>query len=268
VNTRFTHRAFPQRTLALGGGVIAYYYTDNRYRIVNAVAGPESYALRIIHSNNYPERTEPAAQHNPDVTCKCGSAARRKMLFDQFRSEAAANNQNILFLETGTLCQDAPYFNIIQKGSEQIGLFGLTLTRSTIACNDSIAVAQSQVTTLRAAGCSKIVALNHVGYGVDRQIAQQVDDIAIILGNHTHTPLLPAGSIVLPLGVTRHGPYATLVRRADNSIQTVIVSDWGWDKWIGDFTVGFDAAGLIASISGTVHPVWTVDQWDSKSVGQ
>lgn len=161
---------------------------------------------------------------------------------------------------------------IIEKGGEKIGIFGLTPPDTAVLSNvgsdiafgtDVVAIATAQVQALQAAGCTKIIGLTHVGFQLDQQIAQQVDGIDLIVGGHTHTPLLPDTMLTTPLGVSRQGAYPTntetpthVVLRADGTLKTVIVTDWEWGKWVGDITLGFDATGAITSVNGIVHPVW------------
>ncbi len=156
---------------------------------------------------------------------------------------------------------------IINKGggsSRNIGLFGLTPPDTGILSNpgagvtfgtDLIAIAQAQVDALKAAGAQHIIALTHVGYPVDRQIAQGVRGIDVIVGGHSHTPLLPTTNPPSPVGVASQGPYPTIEKDPDNK-DVVIVTDWEWGKWLGDITVGFDATGAVSVISGVIRPVW------------
>jgi len=156
---------------------------------------------------------------------------------------------------------------IINKGgptSRPIGIFGLTPPDTGILSNagagvtfgtDVVAIAQAQVDALKAAGAQHIIGLTHVGYPVDQQIANGVTGIDLIVGGHSHTPLLPTVSPPSPVGVATQGPYPTIVNVAGRN-STVIVTDWEWGKWLGDITLGFDATGVVSVISGVIRPVW------------
>lgn len=156
---------------------------------------------------------------------------------------------------------------IINKGggsSRNIGIFGLTPTDTGILSNpgagvtfgtDLITIAQAQVNALKAAGAQHIIALTHVGYPVDREIAKNVRGIDVIVGGHSHTPLLPTVNPPSPVGVASQGPYPTIEKDPDNK-DVVIVTDWEWGKWLGDITLGFDASGAVSVISGVIRPVW------------
>lgn len=156
---------------------------------------------------------------------------------------------------------------IINKGgatSRPIGIFGLTPPDTGILSNpgagvtfgtDLIAIAQAQVSALKADGAQHIIALTHVGYPVDRQIAAGVRGIDAIVGGHSHTPLLPTTNPPSPVGVASQGPYPAIVKDPDGK-DVVIVTDWEWGKWLGDVTLGFDAGGAVSVISGVIRPVW------------
>jgi 5'-nucleotidase len=154
---------------------------------------------------------------------------------------------------------------IITKGSgKKIGVFGLTPPDTGILANtgagitfgtDLVAIAQAQVDALKAEGAEVIIGLTHVGYTADLQIAAGVRGINLIIGGHSHTPLLPTVNPPTPLGIATAGPYPTLVNDPDGK-QVVVCTDWEWGKWLGDMTLGFDAAGGVVEITGVIRPVW------------
>jgi 5'-nucleotidase / UDP-sugar diphosphatase len=174
---------------------------------------------------------------------------------------------------------DTPDGNLGQRtiittaSNEKIGIFGLTTPDTGILSSpsnavtfatDLAAVAQAQVNALVAAGCTKIIALTHLGYEVDLNLAQNTRGIDVIVGGHSHTPLIPDHQTSLPLGVTRVAGYPTVVKDLDDN-HVAVVTDWEWGKWVGDLVVGFDAEGRITSVAsaasgsavtGAIHPVW------------
>jgi len=155
--------------------------------------------------------------------------------------------------------------NIVKTfGATKVGIFGLTTPETTELSNpgatvsfaDPVATANAQVAALQAQGCNIIVALSHLGYNADIALAAAVNGIDIIVGGHTHTPLRPAGD-TRPIGPASAGTYPTL-QATPNGGQTLIVTAWEWGKWMGDLTVGFDAAGEMdtAGITARILPVW------------
>lgn len=156
-------------------------------------------------------------------------------------------------------------WTIKDVGGKKIGIFGVTTPETKVSSSpgpntdfeDPIMAAARIVPLLRAAGAEVVIALTHIGYTFDLQLAAQVAGIDLIVGGHSHTPLLPDDTTTLgPVGITRQGPYPTLVN-APGGKQIPVVTDWEWGKWVGDLSLGFDsAAGTVAVISGTIHPVW------------
>ncbi|HEU5089508.1 MAG TPA: 5'-nucleotidase C-terminal domain-containing protein, partial [Roseiflexaceae bacterium] len=147
---------------------------------------------------------------------------------------------------------------------QKIGVFGLTTTDTPILSspsakvhfNDHVAAATAQVAALQGAGVNKIICLSHLGYSVDLALAAAVPGIDVIVGGHSHSPLLP-DAFAEPVGVNRVGPYPDVVTRGDSTM-CVVVTDWEWGKWLGDITIDFDlATGNVAGFSGNIiHPVW------------
>jgi len=105
-------------------------------------------------------------------------------------------------------------YKIFNKGGIKVGVFGLGiklegLVNSAMYGNtivsDPIAVAKEMVQELNAKQCDLIVCLSHLGYDYgdapypsDVRLAQEVSEIDVILGGHTHTfmdePLLLTNS--------------------------------------------------------------------------
>jgi 5'-nucleotidase len=155
--------------------------------------------------------------------------------------------------------------NIVKTMSpsgEKIGIFGLTTEDTAILSSpgagvtftNAQAAAQAQVTALTTAGATKIILLSHLGYSADLALAAAVSGIDVIIGGHSHTPLVPNG-FTQPIGVTPVAAYPQTVTAPDGN-PVVVTTDWEWGKWIGDMVVGFDASGIVSEVTGTIRPVW------------
>ncbi len=94
-----------------------------------------------------------------------------------------------------------PYI-VVDVGGVKVGIVGLT-TESTawssnpgpnIKISDAIATAQSVVAQLSAQGVNIIVALTHLGWDRDLELARAVVGIDVVVGGHSHTypPTYPA----------------------------------------------------------------------------
>ena len=87
---------------------------------------------------------------------------------------------------------------IIEANGVTVGIFGLTTTSiGRLASKDTMAnievvdaaeVAREEVAALESQ-VDLIIALTHVGFDADKQLAQEVDGIDLIVGGHSHTRL-------------------------------------------------------------------------------
>jgi len=158
---------------------------------------------------------------------------------------------------------------VIMPSGEKIGIVGLTTVETTNIASPSAAITfgseyadivNAQAAILRTTGgCKTVIALTHIGYAADILLAPLLTGVNIIVGGHSHTPLLPDPDPVgapQPFGATRVAVYPRVITGADNK-SVVVVQDWEWAKWIGDLVIGFDANGEVTTVaSGVIKPVW------------
>jgi len=52
---------------------------------------------------------------------------------------------------------------------------------------DEVTAVQEEVDQLISRGVTKIIALGHAGFGVDKDIAEQVKGVDVVIGGHTNT---------------------------------------------------------------------------------
>ena len=134
-------------------------------------------------------------------------------------------------------------YAIVEVGGEKIGIIGITTEDVDILSSpgpnvkilpalDSLKAA---VAELSDQGINKIIALTHVGYEVDKQLAAQVDGVDIIVGGHSHTCL----------GDVKHsaGPYPTVVNSPSGQ-PVLVVQACSKLKYMGRLNVTFDANGV------------------------
>lgn len=102
----------------------------------------------------------------------------------------------------------------------RLGVFGLTAPFDGLYEGfglhfpDALETTRAMVAKLKAAGCGVIIALSHLGLADDRQMAEQVPGIDVIIGAHTHD-LLPQGEIVANVLIAQTGEYAQALGRVD-----------------------------------------------------
>ncbi|WP_142383415.1 5'-nucleotidase C-terminal domain-containing protein [Bacillus sp. V3-13] len=122
---------------------------------------------------------------------------------------------------------------------EKVGIFGLTTEETSFLANPSDDVvfenamekAEETVTALEGEGVNKIIALSHLGYNVDQDLAETVDGIDVIVGGHSHTKLTTP----------------EVVQKAE---PTLIVQANEYLYYLGLLDVSFDEAGVIKSHNG------------------
>ncbi|WP_084820228.1 5'-nucleotidase C-terminal domain-containing protein [Mesobacillus campisalis] len=122
---------------------------------------------------------------------------------------------------------------------EKVGIFGLTTPDTAILANPSddilfenaVEKAKETVAALEEQGINKIVALSHLGYAPDQQLAAEVDGVDLIVGGHSHTTLTG------PVLVEKEEP-------------TVIVQANEYLNYLGLVNVTFDDSGVVTEYNG------------------
>jgi 5'-nucleotidase len=140
-------------------------------------------------------------------------------------------------------------FDVFLFDGEVVGVFGLTTETTTTASspgNDvvfepAVRRAQSVVAMLERQGVNKIVAVTHLGYSEDLQLAAAIGGIDVIVGGHSHTQL---GAEL---------PYPTWVTSATGE-PVAVVTDGEWGQMLGRLDVVFDSAGRVTSATGELVP--------------
>ena len=154
---------------------------------------------------------------------------------------------------------------VLTVNGEKIGLIGLTTPDTaslskpgaTVVFNDPVTSAQAAVDALQAQGVNKIVALTHLGYSVDTDLATRVKGIDVIIGGHSHTfiyqPTDPIQFQNPPYGkygpLTPAGPYPTVMKDPNGDTVVVTTANY-WDTLLGKLQVTFDSQGKLSSFSG------------------
>lgn len=123
---------------------------------------------------------------------------------------------------------------------EKIGIFALT-TEDTVGLSspgDNISFmdyktsAGNAVQALQTLGINKIIAVSHLGYSVDQQLAVEVAGIDVIVGAHSHTKL-----------------EAPVVLNEDTE-PTLIVQTGEYGTYLGELDVNFNDGGVITTYNG------------------
>ncbi|MDP5305640.1 bifunctional metallophosphatase/5'-nucleotidase [Paracoccus spongiarum] len=110
-----------------------------------------------------------------------------------------------------------------------------------IIFSDDIDSLKGDVQELTEAGVDKIIALNHVGYRRDQQIAAQVPGLDAVIGGHSHTLLGDMDGA--------EGPYPTMVAGPDGT-EVPVAQAYSYSKYLGHLVLTFDDDGKLISAEG------------------
>ncbi|NXD67314.1 5NTD nucleotidase, partial [Eolophus roseicapillus] len=111
---------------------------------------------------------------------------------------------------------------------------------------DEIEALQVQVNELTAMGVNKIIALGHSGFTVDKNIAQKVKGVDIVIGGHTNTFLYTGTP---PSTEQPAGPYPFVVD-SDDGRKVPVVQAYAYGKYLGYLNVTFDKKGNVVEAVG------------------
>ncbi|MEK4324912.1 S-layer homology domain-containing protein [Paenibacillus sp. FSL R7-0312] len=131
---------------------------------------------------------------------------------------------------------------------EKIGIFGLT-TEDTVGLSspgdkiifkNHIESAKKTVEALEAQGINKIIAVTHLGYTVDQELAKAVPGIDIIVGGHSHTKVDNPPTPIVNVGTGKN---------------VLIVQTGEYSQFLGELDVTFDKDGEIKTYKGKLLDV-------------
>ncbi|MEB3283056.1 MAG: 5'-nucleotidase C-terminal domain-containing protein [Lyngbya sp.] len=158
------------------------------------------------------------------------------------------------------VASDSPLSGLIKPwivkevNGQKIGILGLTTEETALLSSpgegvnftDKVEAAKKAVSELQKQGVNKIIALTHLGFSHDKELARKVDGIDIIIGGHSHTPLgnMPGANEPYPV-----------VEKTPNGDTVLLVTDWEWGKYLGDLQVNFDNKGRLINWEGSPHAV-------------
>ncbi|KAF9265140.1 Metallo-dependent phosphatase [Marasmius fiardii PR-910] len=141
----------------------------------------------------------------------------------------------------------APY-HIFEK--QQLAVIGVTTQTTSFISSpgkgtqflDPIKAVQDTADHIRGnTDVKRIVAMTHIGYDLDKEMAQKTRGIHLIVGGHSHTLL---GNMTGALG-----PYPTIEKNLDGE-EVFVVTSYRWGEYLGYLDVSFDHTGKIVAYTG------------------
>ncbi len=159
---------------------------------------------------------------------------------------------NAVFPETTPLAQQIKSSVILERNGRKIGIIGAltqdvkieTIHAKEIKLLPLLQTIQAEVDNLKKQQVDIIILLSHIGFNNDKSIAQQINDIDVIVGGHTHTLLSNN-----PQEKEANGSYPTVVQNP-NGKPVLIVSTGMGGQHIGNLAVTFNRQGEIKSYTG------------------
>ncbi|MNO22443.1 Trifunctional nucleotide phosphoesterase protein YfkN precursor [compost metagenome] len=152
--------------------------------------------------------------------------------------------------ETKSTAKDGNIYPSVIKDvyGEKVGIFGLT-TEDTVGLSspgdkisfkDHVESAKNTVAMLEAQGINKIIAVTHLGYTVDQELAKAVPGIDIIVGGHSHTKIDNPPTPIVNVGTGK---------------KVLIVQTGEYSQFLGELNVTFDKNGEILAYNGKLLDV-------------
>ena len=128
-----------------------------------------------------------------------------------------------------------------------VGVIGLTAEHTAIASSpgpdveflDAADMAQATVHVLEEGDVDIIIALTHLGFDRDLELAQEVAGLDVIVGGHSHTMLME---------------YPAVTSSASGE-PVLVVTAHEWGKQLGRLDVTFTKEGLVDTYSGLPVPI-------------
>lgn len=142
---------------------------------------------------------------------------------------------------------------ILEVNDHKIGVIGyltpetkILSTTENVIFKDEVESIRGEAKKLKEQGVDILIALGHSGYETDKKIAQEVEDIDLVIGGHTNTFLYRGKPPDLEVP---EGFYPTEVTQK-NGRKVYVVQAYAYTKYLGNFSVTFDARGEVVYIEG------------------
>lgn len=106
---------------------------------------------------------------------------------------------------------------------------------------------------------TRIVAITHIGYEEDQELAKETTGLSLIMGGHSHTLL---GDME-----DAQGPYPTIEKNKDGD-EVFIVTAYRWGEYLGYIDVTFDEEGKILAYHGAPIHIDNSTEFDEELQAQ
>lgn len=119
---------------------------------------------------------------------------------------------------------------------------------------DAIAAVQASIDEIRSTtNITRIAAITHIGYEVDKRLAQETTGLQLIIGGHSHTLLGDMEGA--------EGKYPTIETNKDGD-EVFIVTAYRWGEYLGYIDVTYDPNGKILAYHGAPIHLTNITEQD------
>ncbi len=133
-------------------------------------------------------------------------------------------------------------------GEDKVAIFGLSLDKMADIANpdtdtpfvNALETARNTVNEIQGSGINKIILLSHLGYDADKEVAQQVEGIGVIVGGHSHV----LQGDFSALGLSQEEDYGQLING------TYVVQSGLYALAMGHSHIDFDCSGKVVRFEG------------------
>ncbi|MBY7947504.1 bifunctional metallophosphatase/5'-nucleotidase [Vibrio fluvialis] len=156
-----------------------------------------------------------------------------------------SDNNNVKAFDAARRCA-----NWVTKSVDdsEVAIFGLSLDKMADIANpdidtpfvDSLQTARNTVAEIQRSGINKIILVSHLGYDVDKEIAEQVDGISVIVGGHSHV----LQGDFSALGLSKEDEYGQFING------TYVVQAGLYALALGHCHIDFDQNGKVVHFEG------------------
>ncbi|CAK1555864.1 unnamed protein product [Leptosia nina] len=143
---------------------------------------------------------------------------------------------------------------ILYKNGVKIGIVGyltpdtkFLAPKNKVNYEDEIPAVRREVRKLKQNGVEIIIALGHSGFIKDLEIANEVEDIDLVIGGHSNTFLSNVNTTEVPEFV--QGPYPTIVMQKSGR-KVLVVQAYAYTKYMGSLFLKFNENGDITDFDG------------------
>lgn len=143
---------------------------------------------------------------------------------------------------------------VIIKNGVKIGIVGyltpetkFLAPKNNVEYEEEIVALKKEVYKLKQIGIKIIIALGHSGFLTDLLIAEEVEDLDLVIGGHSNTFLINNSTDEIP--EYPQGPYPTVVKQKSGR-KVLVVQAYAYTKYLGKLHLIFDNQGEIVYYDG------------------